>query len=237
MSHAQSLSWRPLGPPDLPVIEALHRRAIGAAGPDVVKPEGPDFFPSILGGRGRAIGAFEDGQLIAYGILQHVLPQSDDPRPLLGLPDTMLRVKLAGASVAPEARGRGLQRALIAERVNLAQAAFKDTPMLLYATAAPANVASWSNLLAAQFTVRAVKLYYGGYPRYVMVHERVGHERVGTDRDGDEVCLDPADLETQRQLLAQGWRGTKMVRDHGGVRIAYAAPRPAPSAAPAAVRP
>jgi hypothetical protein len=104
--------------------------------------------------------------------------------------------------------------------------------MLLYATAAPANVASWSNLMAAQFTVRAVKLYYGGYPRYVMVHERVG-----TDRDVDEVCLDPADLETQRQFLAQGWRGTKMVRDHGGVRIAYAAPRPAPSAAPAAVRP
>ncbi|MFG1358460.1 hypothetical protein [Xanthobacter pseudotagetidis] len=200
----------------------------------MVKPEGPDFFPGILGGRGRAVGAFEDGRLLAYGILQHVLPDSDDPRALLNLPDSMLRVKLAGASVDPDARGRGLQRELIARRVELAGAAFAGTPILLYATAAPANVASWSNLMSAHFTVRAVKLYYGGYPRYVMVHEDVGME------SGAEVILDPADLEGQRQLLAQGWRGSKMVLDHGGVRIAYTAPPPAPpfgSFPPAAPRP
>ncbi|MBB6309580.1 hypothetical protein [Xanthobacter tagetidis] len=232
MSHPQTLTWRPLGPPDLPAIEALHRRAIGAAGPDVVKPEGPDFFPGILGGRGKAVGAFEGDHLIAYGILQHVLPDADDPRPLLGLPDSVLRVKLAGASVEPEARGRGLQRALIEERVALARATFKDTPILIYATSAPANVASWSNLMAANFTVRAVKLYYGGYPRYVMVHESVTQ-----DLDGSEVILDPADLDGQRHFLAQGWRGSKMVRDQGGVRIAYTAPRPALRAAAAAERP
>ena len=222
MLSAKSLSWRPLGASDLPAIEALHRRAIGAAGPDVVKPEGPDFFPGILAGRGRAIGAFEGEDLLAYGILQHVLPETDDPRATLGVPETVLRVKLAGASVAPEARGRGLQRALIARRVALARTAFAGTPILLYATSAPANFASWSNLMAEGFTVRAVKLYYGGYPRYVMVHQDLQMEA------GAEEWLDPADIEGQRRLLAQGWRGSKMIRDPGGVRIAYTA---APAAA------
>lgn len=215
-----SFSWRLLSPQDREQVDALHRRAIGALGPDVVKPEGPGFFARILEGGGRIIGVFDAGRLVAYGVLQHLLPDTDDPRPLLGLPPDMLRVKLAGASVVPEMRGRGLQRALVAARVALAQSDFPGRPMVLYSTSAPANFASWANLMAEGFAIRAVKLYYGGHPRYVMVHDDGQWQR------GTEMSVEPGDLDRQRALLAQGWRGVGQVKDAaGGLQVVFAAPR------------
>lgn len=228
-------SWRLIAPGEGARVDALHRRALGAAGPDVVKPEGPDFFPRILEGGGWIIGVFEAERLVAYGIVQHELPPSDDPRPLLGVPPEVMRVKLAGASVDPAMRGKGLQRALIAARVRLAQAAFEGRPILLYSTSAPANFASWANLMAEHFTARAVKLYYGGYPRYVMVRENGEWQR------GAEMILDPGDLDLQRALLAEGWRGVGAIASAEGPRIVFAAPEgvaaPPPAPGSAADRP
>lgn len=210
-------SWRLLAPSEQAAIDALHRRALGGAGPDVVKPEKPDFFARILGGGGWVIGVFDADRLVAYGIVQHALPESDDPRALIGVSPDVLRVKLAGASVDPDLRGQGLQRALIAARVQLARSAFPGHPMVLYSTSAPANFPSWSNLMAEGFMVRAVKLYYGGHPRYVMVHEDGEWQR------GAEMTLDPADLDLQRRLLSEGWRGIGASKTDEGPRITYAA--------------
>ncbi len=199
-------------------IDALHRRAVGALPPAVVKPEHPDFFARILEGGGRAIGVFDGDILAAYGIIQHVLPEGDDPRPELGIAPDVMRVKLAGASVAPDLRGQGLQQALIAARVRLAHIAFPDRPLMLYSTSAPTNFPSWANLMAEHFAIRAIKLYYGGHPRYVMVRDHGEWQR------GAEMTLDPGDLDRQRQLLAQGWRGVDVSKAGERRSVIYAAP-------------
>ncbi|MGU3494992.1 GNAT family N-acetyltransferase [Xanthobacteraceae bacterium A53D] len=194
---AEAMTWRALALPDLDAIYALHRQAIGAAiRPEVVKPETRDFFAGILEGRGRIEGVFEAGELIAYGVLQHVLPAYDDPRPHIGAPAEAPVAKLAGASVAPEHRGRGLQRALIAARVRLARAGD-----ILFSTSAPGNPQSWKNLLAEGFAIRALVPYYGGHLRYLMVRDGTG---VVVE---DTRLMSPDDAEGQMALLAGGWRG------------------------------
>lgn len=211
-----ALSWRALGPSDLDAVYALHRQAIGEAiRPEVVKPETRDFFAGILGGRGRMVGVFADtagagAELVAYGVLQRVLPAYDDPRPYIGAPAEAPVAKLAGASVAPAHRGQKLQRALIAARVGLAQPGD-----ILFATSAPANPASWINLLSEGFAIRALVPYYGGHLRYLMVRD-------GTDvTPRDTRLMSPADAEGQMALLKAGWRGVAARQGAEGAAIVY----------------
>lgn len=200
-SHAHTadsapLTWRQLGPADIDAVEALHHRAMGpVVRPDIVKPEKRSYFEGILGGRGRIIGAFGP-DLLAYGILQHQHAPTDTWEDALGVPRTTLTGRLSGASVAPELRGRRLQRATIAARISIA-----PRGMLLFSTAAPANVPSWTNLLAEGFPMHALVPCYGGYLRYLMVRDRALY------RHDQAVTVDPQDLDTQRDLFARGWRG------------------------------
>lgn len=213
-----TLVWRRLGPSDLDAVERLHRQALRGTGPDIVKPETPDFFARLLGGRGAGIGVFDDAHLIAYGLIQHDLPAYDDPRPLVGAAPGVAVVKLSGASVDPAYRGRGLQRALIAARVTLARENADGALPLLFSTSAPANVPSWTNLLSERFAVRAVKLYYGGHPRYVMVREGDAPLPHGT------LHLPAGAIEAQSSLLAQGWRGVAMEAGADGPGLLLAPP-------------
>lgn len=208
---APALVWRTLTPSDLEAIYALHRMAIGeAVRPEVVKPETKDFFAGILSGRGRIEGVFASGALVAYGVLQAVLPSYDDPRPFIGADPAAPVAKLAGASVAIAFRGRGLQRALIAARVGLMYQTH-----ILFATSAPANQPSWMNLLSEGFSIRALVPYYGGHLRYLMV------------RDGTEIApraeklIAAEDTEQQIACLATGWRGVAVRPTSDGMRIRY----------------
>ncbi len=205
------MSWRTLAPADLDAIYALHRLAIGeAVRPEVVKPETKDFFAGILAGRGRVEGVFADGALVAYGVLQTVLPTYDDPRPFIGAAPDAPVAKLAGASVATAFRGRGLQRALIAARVGLVY-----QTDILFATSAPANQPSWMNLLSEGFSIRALVPYYGGHLRYLMVRD-------GTElAPRDEKRIAPGDTEQQIACLATGWRGVAARPTSDGIRILY----------------
>ena len=162
----QDDAWQVLGAGHLDAIEHLHRLSIGSAGPDVVKPETRDFFAGLLAGRGRILGCFDRGALIAYGVLQTEILAYDDPRAELGYAADRGIAKLAGAAVAPSHRGAGLQRASIRQRVALAG----DTP-LLFSTAAPGNTASLQNLQAEGFEIRATVTRYGGLQRYLLLRE------------------------------------------------------------------
>ena len=171
----QDDAWQVLGAGHLDAIEHLHRLSIGSAGPDVVKPETRDFFAGLLAGRGRILGCFDRGALIAYGVLQTEILAYDDPRAELGYAADRGIAKLAGAAVAPSHRGAGLQRASIRQRVALAG----DTP-LLFSTAAPGNTASLQNLQAEGFEIRATVTRYGGLQRYLLLREcRAGDAAAG----------------------------------------------------------
>src|SRR5262245_14076234 len=150
---------------------ALHLAATAAVGrSDLIKPESRDFFGRILGGGGQAIGVRRAEQLIAYGVLQTDLPPSEDARPLLGLAAGDRLAKLAGASVLPSLWGAGLHAELIARRVTEAERLGIDH---LYATSAPGNTRSWTNLVDRGFAVRALIEKYGGQLRYILYRHRL----------------------------------------------------------------
>ncbi|MGR7995635.1 MULTISPECIES: GNAT family N-acetyltransferase [unclassified Xanthobacter] len=213
---ARPLTQRELGPADLDAVEALHRVAIGPiARPEVVKPESRAYFESILAGRGRTVGLCDGGALVAYGILQHEHTPKDGPHRLLNVAPSRAVGRLAGASVHPSYRGQGLQKALIAGRIDLAPA-----DMLLFSTAAPVNVPSWSNLVAGGFPISGIELFFGGYARYVMVRD--GSE----PDDGARIVVDPLDTDRQKALFAEGWRGYGRGRsDTGATGLVLARPR------------
>ncbi|MEP9375485.1 hypothetical protein ABLE91_02130 [Aquabacter sp. CN5-332] len=222
MPPDDDLIWRPLGAADLDRVEALHRAVMAGLGPEVVKPETRDFLADMLGPRGRMVGVFAGEALVAYGVLQHHVPASDDPRAAIGLPFDVPLMKLAGASVALAYRGRGLQRALIAARVRLALDGVAGTPPILFATSAPANSASWGNLLAEGFAIRAIKPYYGGHLRYVMVRNTERMEQEG------HMLLDASATQEQAALLAAGWRGVALRDGPSGPSLAFARPAAKP---------
>ncbi len=211
-----SLTWRELGSGDLDELETLHRLAVGpVVRPDIVKPESRSYFASILNGRGRVIGAY-DGRLIAYGILQHDHSPADDPRRELGLEPGAPVGRLAGASVAPAFRGRGLQRLTISARVAMAPA-----DMALFSTAAPVNTPSWASLLAEGFPIHGIVQRYGGYLRYMMVRDGATYD------PAHAVTVDPLNLPLQDELFAKGWHGFARSRlPSGAPGILFAPPQP-----------
>lgn len=213
-----SLTSRELGPGDLDAVEILHHQAIGPlVRPEVVKPENRSYFESILGGRGWVVGIHDGPELVAYGILQHDHAPKDGPHRLLGLDPERPVGRLAGASVHPAYRGRGIQRVLIASRVALA-----PPGMLLFSTAAPVNTPSWASLLAEGFPIYDIQLFFGGYARYVMVRD-------GTTYDAaDSILVDPLDTQRQKDLFADGWHGYARGRlETGAAGVFYGRPRPA----------
>ncbi|MBA4791025.1 MAG: hypothetical protein H2042_15090 [Rhizobiales bacterium] len=195
------LAWRELGPEDLDEVDTLHREAMGpVVRPEIVKPESRAYFQSILSGRGRVIGAFAP-HLVAYGILQHDHAPSDRWEDELRVADGTSVGRLAGASVHPDFRGRRLQRATITARIAMA-----PRGMLLFSTAAPANTASWSSLLAEGFNIHRIVQRYGGFARYLMVRDNAVYDRARA------LLVDPLDTERQTVLFAQDWHGFVQAR-------------------------
>lgn len=191
--------WRPLGPADVPAVEALHRRALATLGdPDWVRPEDAAFFAAVLGPDGFGLGIEADGRLVAYGLVQTRLEAEDIAA--LPWPDERPAAKLCGAAVDPDWRGRGLQAALAAERLRQGRARGFGR---FFATAAPGNPASWVSLLRVGMQVAALGPRYGGVLRYTLVTD----ERVP---EGPAIAIPLADEAAQAARLALGWRGTAL---------------------------
>lgn len=213
---ASSLTTRALGPDDLDAVDSLHHLSIGPlVRPEVVKPENRSYFEGILNGRGWVAGLYDGALLVAYGILQHDHSPKDGPHRMLGLDPSTPVGRLAGASVHPAYRGRGLQRVLIAARVASA-----PPGMVLFSTAAPVNTPSWSSLLAEGFPIYDIQLFFGGYARYVMVRDGLSY------REDETLMVDPLDTARQKELFAAGWHGYARGRmECGAAGIVYARPR------------
>ncbi|WP_022728024.1 GNAT family N-acetyltransferase [Fodinicurvata sediminis] len=218
--QAEGLTTRRLEAGDAAIVLALHRRALQAiADPQWVRPEEPGFFSQVLGPEGSGIGAFDsEGNLVAYALIQTELEADDLANLVWDDGRTEGVAKLCGSAVAPEWRGRNLQQALSVERLQLADSLGLDR---LFATAAPGNAASWISLIHAGLQIARLGHRYGGRLRYTLVRDEI-HPLDETIPE----LRDLQDLEGQRELLADGWRGVLLVdSDAGGRRLEF---RPCP---------
>jgi len=213
-------SWRWLTASDAPAVEALHRDSLGAASdPRLVKPERPGFFTEILNGRGEILGYFEGDALLAYGV---ALTRLAEPEvyDLLGLdPVTSPLAKLSGSAVALSHRGRGLQTALVSRRLDYLHA--KGFPEV-FATAAPANSASWRNLMHGGLQIAGLVERYGGLLRFLL---HGGAANLPVEPAAELNWCKAMDAEGQQRLLQHGCRGVTWRLDaEGAFDIGYAWP-------------
>ncbi len=205
---------RALTAADLPAMLRLHAAVLHAL-PDPAMFRlfgGPEkFLADHLGTRGESLGAFEHDRLVAYGSLTR--PRADDvdnyARDLGWAPARAGRVALLSAAmVDPACRGRGLHRALIDARLELARD--RGVPELLV-RAAPANAQSRRTLLAHGFAVVWLGVQGEGSLRHVMWRP-IERAAWSPSTPGDTAITWAAadDLERQKQLLADGWIGVRM---------------------------
>lgn len=220
-------SLRALGAADLPALHQLHVEVLRALpDPGLFRLfGGPErFLADHLGARGESLGAFAQGRLVAYGSLTR--PGADDvdnyASDLGWSPARAGRVALLSAAmVDPSTRGRGLHRALIAARIQLARD--RGVPELLV-RAAPANAVSRRTLLAHGFAVVWLGVQREGSLRHVLWRPIEAAAWAAPESGEAEMAWAAADdLARQQRLLGEGWIGVRMREEDlalGFVRVA-----------------
>ena len=220
-------SLRALGAADLPALHQLHAEVLRALpDPGLFRLfGGPErFLADHLGARGESLGAFAQGRLVAYGSLTR--PGADDvdnyASDLGWSPARAGRVALLSAAmVDPSTRGRGLHRALIAARIQLARD--HGVPELLV-RAAPANAVSRRTLLAHGFAVVWLGVQREGSLRHVLWRPIEAAAWAAPESGEAEMAWAAADdLALQQRLLGEGWIGVRMREEDlalGFVRVA-----------------
>jgi GNAT superfamily N-acetyltransferase len=222
---------RTLTAADLPAMHQLHE-AVLAALPDPAMFRlfggAQKFLSDHLDARGRSLGIFADGRLVAYGSLTRPAAGDLDNYAVDAgwAPERASRVALLSAAmVHPSHRVQGLHRALIARRIELAREL--GAPELLV-RAAPANAVSRRTLLSHGFAVAWLGVQREGSLRHVLWRPIDGPAWTAPSPGEPAIAWVAADdLPRQQRLLAEGWLGVRMRA--GDAALGFA--RPAPPAA------
>ncbi len=209
--------WVSLRQEEVAEIEGLQRLAYGTlVDRDLFKPAPPGFFESVIGGRGSVLGRRLNGRLIAFGTLLTGLKSGDGARSLLGLGAEAPLAMMQGVVVDPTFRGHRLHRRLLRRRLSLLRPA---ETWHVYASAAPGNTASWSNMLAEGYQVADVGVMYGRLLRYTLHRPPQPNRAAATDPD--LVWADPLDEGCQRDLISRGARGVALRLRGDRAQIGY----------------
>jgi RimJ/RimL family protein N-acetyltransferase len=188
---------------DLDALELVHRDIVDRAPLGTVARETTEFLASHMGAEGCTVGLFLEGQLIAYGILGLSGAAHGRLGGLLGLSgeERERMAILDGVGVVSAFRGRGAHAHLNRVRGALAD---RHGRQLIAATAAPANPASWRNLMRFGLEIRGLARMFGGHWRYLMLRDE-SRTRAASPVE----FADALDIPRQQRLLDLGWRGVR----------------------------
>ncbi|MBS1164045.1 MAG: hypothetical protein H6R00_70 [Proteobacteria bacterium] len=209
--------WLPAG--DVGAVIYLHHAVRDMVAPELLCRETDAFFVEHCGSCGRILGLFVEERLIAYGVLGLPEPHQESFADGFDL-SAIERAGVAtidGASVAPEWRGNGLQRVLIAARLAGARAAGRK---IAVSTVAPGNVPSLRNLLCSDMTVRALRHAFGGLRFLVRCDLDLSSQQ--PPEAGRWIALD--DVDGALSALGAGAIGWTLSDTADGARIWYAKP-------------
>lgn len=190
----------------LKAVIALHHQVIANMPAGTVATETDDFFQLHLAACGQIFGAFAGDDLIAYSVLG--LPRADDPNfgADHGLSETDLRhvAHIDGVAVRKDHRGSKWQQRMVLHRLDAALDAGRTIAL---STAAPGNIASVVNLLAAGMQICGVKDKFGGV-RY-LVRRDMGGRNAPQPKSPENIqhWCPVTDHATSRSLIGDGFVG------------------------------
>jgi hypothetical protein len=204
---------------ELDAVYELHRLVVsGLAHPHVFRADSRSFMEQQIVKRGRTVGVFCDGAVVAYAAISF---PDDDPDNLgrdLPLPDSELAhvADYDGSAVHPVYRGNGFQQMTTEVRHRYA---LQHRRWHILGTVSPLNPMSLSNFLALGCRVRNIKQKYGGMWRLI-IHRDL--------RESMPPALEPAsvlevpldDIAMLGLLLQQGYQGVRVLgSDPGTARL------------------
>jgi GNAT superfamily N-acetyltransferase len=186
---------------------ALHREVLRHL-PEahVFRADSRAFMARHIEERGRIVGTFADGRLVAYAVVSFPDDEPDNLGRDVPLPEEELS-KVAdydGSAVHPDHRGNGLQLRMSELRHRFALAHGRHH---ILGTVSPDNPASLHNFLRFGFRVRNLKRKYGGAQRLI-IHRDLCRP-AGDVPATAEVPL--TDVEVIGSLLRQGHIGARVV--------------------------
>lgn len=203
---------RRLTPADLPALLELRTTAAAGLPAGFIWPKTEAQLRAYLDGAGAAFGvSSSNGALSACALLRLSGSGRANPGPAFPLvpeADWPLRAcGFEGTVVRPAARGRGLQRALVAARV--ARAARMG---MRWACAGVRleNAVSWANLLAQHFVIAGMRSDLG-YPVLGLLRP-LEAEAVRTD-PGDRLPVGAGDPASHQAALDAGYVGVRLAPD------------------------
>lgn len=163
----QEITFAACTPAHLPAILALQDAAFDVLeNPDMLRRNSAQMLAACLQPPHRTIGAFYQGNLIAFIILYHGGETDENIGYDIGVDEknilSVANVKLV--IVHPAYRGNGLQRLLMQHLETQAKTAGYTT---LCATVSPLNIHSRRNFEKGGFVYHSTKTKYGGLTRNV----------------------------------------------------------------------
>ena len=184
-----------------------------------LQPLSEEEYRSITTGNGLLIGVFVAEKLISFRAL--VVPDTLEEH--LGIDAGLSEAELGFviyqdiSNVHPDWRGLSLQKRMAAW--IMAELAKSEHPFkYVCSTVAPFNIPSLKDKFAQGMEIVALKPKYGGHLRYIFCKEI---EENSTKRDGEPILCAMADTKGQQKLLAQGYRGQKLVVDEDVYYVEY----------------
>lgn len=190
----------------LDAVIALHHDVIADMPAGTVASETDAFFQSHMNDCGQIFGALSDGDLIAYSVLG--LPRIGDPNfgidHHLSAGDLQQVAHIDGVAVRKDHRGSKWQQRMVIHRLEAARACGRAIAL---STAAPGNVPSVINLLAAGMRICGVKEKFGGV-RYLFRCDLTGDKPAKLQESLHMDDWSPvSDVTSGKNMIADGMVG------------------------------
>ena len=193
------------------VIDSLENKLI-------LQPLSDEEYRYILDGKGIMVGAYDDAKLIAFRAL--MVPPIDNEH--LGLDVGIDKSELKHvlyqeiSNVHPNYRGNRLQQRLA--KIIMDQFVPITNYKYICCTVAPFNIPSMKDKFRQRMQIAALKNKYDNRLRYIFVKNLAE----ATESDWKNTKLvDLSNIEKQKSLLSDGWRGLDMLKVNDKYKIKF----------------
>lgn len=209
----------------IPDLLELQRKATASLPEAMVQCDDAAFYAGLLEGRGRILGLFDGGVLLACSVISWPSPGSPEN---LGA-DVNLNGKqlaqvanLESAYVLPAVQGRGMAKILSGMQLDHATGIGMRHAL---STASPLNLYSVKNLFSMGFRIRNIALKYSNKLRYVLYRNLLANDSRSDRPNSKGVWIPSLDLAAQKDLLAEGYEGINSKGTKENFSILYAKKR------------